>query len=288
MEEKIKIRFWGTRGSIPTPGRNTIKYGGNTSCVEVRVAGQLFIFDAGTGIRELGNLLKTQKGPCKAYIFLSHHHWDHIQGLPFFLPAYVAGNEFTILGANHPQASLEKIISDQMESVYFPVTLSYLSAKINFQHLTEGSFNIANVQIDTIATNHPALTFSYRLTQGGKKIVYMTDNEIEPQEIASSNMMDKRKKMLDFISHVDILIHDAQYSDEEYLLYKKEWGHSPWREALKLALDGNVKTLILFHHDPDHGDEVIDSFVEECQKEIKRKGSKMKCLGAREGMELNV
>lgn len=287
MEEKIKIKFWGTRGSIPTPGRNTIKYGGNTSCVEVRAAGQLFIFDAGTGIRELGNFLIAQKKLCKAYIFLSHHHWDHIQGLPFFVPAYVTGNEFTILGTNHPNASLEKIISNQMESVYFPVALSHLNAKINFQQLTEGSFQIATVQIDTIATNHPALTLSYRLTREGKNIVYMTDNEIEPLEIASSGMLDKWKKMVDFISHVDILIHDAQYSDEEYR-NKRGWGHSPWREALRLALDGNVKTLILFHHDPDHGDEVIDSFVEECKEEIKRKGSKMKCLGAKEGMELDV
>jgi len=285
MKEEIKIRFWGTRGSIPTPGKHTIKYGGNTPCVEVRVAGYVFIFDAGTGIRELGNYLMSQERPCKAHIFLSHHHWDHIQGLPFFTPAYVAGNEFTILGMNHPSASLEKIISVQMESIYFPVALSHLSAKMKFQQLTEGSFKIASVKIDTITTNHPTPTLSFRLTHGGKRVVYMTDNEIEPLEI--SDVIEKRKKMVDFISHVDLLIHDAQYSDEEYK-NKRGWGHSTWREALRLAIDGNVRTLILFHHDPDHGDGIIDSFVERCKEEIKKQGSNIECLGAMEGMELSV
>ena len=156
MKVGIKLKFWGVRGSIPTPGVKYIKYGGNTPCVEMRLSNnKLFIFDAGTGIRELGSMICSGDEKIKAHIFLSHFHWDHIQGLPFFMPSSIEGNEIIILGMDMQNARLDKIISDQMESIYFPVKLQSLSAQIKFQILSEGSNNIDGVKVDTIYLNHP-------------------------------------------------------------------------------------------------------------------------------------
>lgn len=286
---KIVFTFWGTRGSFPSPGKDKSKYGGNTSCIEVRLPNhELIILDAGTGIRELGNSLLLREKKVRAYIFLSHYHWDHIQGLPFFAPAYNAGNMLTILGAEHPEFPLERIFSNQMESIHFPVRSSSLSAHISFKKLSLGNYFIAETEVKTIRTNHPGINFSYSLTFDDCKLIYMTDNELLPQIArAKSHIAYEREDFIRFIQGADMLIHDAQYSDNEYL-EKKGWGHSTWRETAKLAVEGEVKHLILFHHDPNHSDGIIDSFVKECKEEFKKRKASTKCSGAIEGNTFSI
>lgn len=288
MKAGIKIKFWGVRGSIPTPGVKYIKYGGNTPCVEVQLPNdQLFIFDAGTGIRELGNILCSGKDKCKIHIFLSHFHWDHIQGLPFFMPSYIKGNEIVILGMDLQEARLDKIILNQMESIYFPVRLQSLAAQIQFQILTEGSNTIKGLKVDTMYINHPGQAMGYVVSFEKIKICYFTDNELVPTWVAETFKLkyktDTREKALKLISGADLLIHDAQYSDEEYKT-KVGWGHSSLTEVLMFAKEGRVKRLALFHHDPDHFDEHIDVLVANCKENL---NNSIECFAAQEGMELH-
>lgn len=289
---KFSVKFWGTRGSIASPGEKTVRYGGNTPCVQVKLPeGKLIILDGGTGIRELGNeLIKKGKEPVKGHILLSHYHWDHIQGLPFFVPAYRTQNKFSIWGPGHPQVSLEKIISDQMESVYFPIKLSHMSAKIDFKILNElEDYKLGHVSVKAFRVNHPGITFGYKIAYQDKNVVYMTDNEIEGDQCNSwdipAGSRGRRQQMLSFIDGADLLIHDSQYNDEEYHK-KKGWGHSTWEQTMTLALEAGVKKLVLFHHDPDHDDDMVSSFVENCRKEIEKRGSNISCLGASELEEI--
>jgi len=287
--KKIVLTFWGTRGSIPSPGKDKSKYGGNTSCIEIRLPNhQLIVLDGGTGIRELGKSLLLRKKKVHANIFLSHYHWDHIQGLPFFAPAYSAGNTLTIWGAEHPEFPLEKIFSSQMESIHFPVRSSSLSAHISFKKLSLGSYCIAKTEVKTIRTNHPGINFSYSFTFDNCKLIYMTDNELLPQITRDkSHIAYQREDFISFIYGADLLIHDAQYSDQEYRK-KKGWGHSTWREAARLAVEGGVEHLILFHHDPNHSDVTIDSFVKGCKEELKKMKTSIKCSGAMEGKSISI
>ncbi len=279
---KIKVRFWGTRGSVPTPGINTTKYGGNTPCVEVRLPdNNLLVFDAGTGIRNLGNMLSRDGKKVKASIFISHPHWDHIQGLPFFLPAYGPRNELVIYGAEQPDMRLDELISAQMESLFFPITLKELAADITFKRLSEGSCPLPSLDavVDTIFANHPGFTLSYRLSCGSTKLAYMTDNELD--SVAGSQWL----KFVEFVKGAKLLIHDAQYSKEEYATHKG-WGHSSWPKVLDLALAGKVEQLALFHHDPDHTDADIDLILEACQTIVREQGAELECFAAQEGMEI--
>jgi phosphoribosyl 1,2-cyclic phosphodiesterase len=286
---KIELTFWGTRGSIPSPGKGKSKYGGNTSCIELSLPNhELIILDGGTGIRELGNSLMLRKKKVCAYIFLTHYHWDHIQGLPYFAPAYNAGYSLTILGADHPEFPLEKILSSQMESIHFPVKSSSLSANISLKKLSLGNYSIAETEVKAIRTNHPGINFSYSFTFDDRKFIYMTDNELLPRIAkAESHIAYERESFIRFIHEADMLIHDAQYSDKDYL-EKKGWGHSTWREVAKLAVEGEVKHLILFHHDPNHSDSIIDSFVKECKEELKKMKTSIKCSGAMEGKTIPI
>ena len=285
----IALTFWGTRGSIPSPGKDKSKYGGNTSCIELRLPNrQLIILDGGTGIRELGHSLLLRKKKVSAYIFLSHYHWDHIQGLPFFAPAYNVGNTLTILGANNPKFPLGKIFSSQMESIHFPVKSSSLSANINFKKLSLGNYSIAGTDVKIIRTNHPGTNFSYSFTFDDRKLVYMTDNELLPHITkAKSHIAYERENFIRFIQGADILIHDAQYSDRDYR-EKKGWGHSTWRETAKLAVEGEVKQLILFHHDPNHSDGIVDSFVKGCKEKMRKMKSSIRCTAAMEGKTIAI
>ncbi len=292
MKTGLIVKFWGVRGSIPTPGAHYIKYGGNTPCVEVRLPNDLlFIFDAGTGIRELGrNIMSRGMEKVRAYIFLSHFHWDHIQGLPFFLPSYIKGNEITILGMDMEEIKLDKILSTQMESIYFPVKLTSLSAHIKFLVLTDGSSIIEGAKVDTMYINHPGKAMGYVITFEGTKICYFTDNEIVPASVAGKSVSKYksgvREKILALISDADLLIHDAQYTDEEYKT-RVGWGHSPISEVLKLARDGRVSKLALFHHDPDHIDEQIDILSANCMECLSDSSDSIECFAAHEGKELH-
>ena len=284
----MQVRFWGTRGSIATPGPTTMHYGGNTSCVEVRLDdGALIIFDAGTGIRALGQALLADPGPVRAHLFLSHAHWDHIQGIPFFTPAYIAGTELTILGPEHGQLTLEKIVTGQMRSPYFPIPMHAMAAKIKFVKLGEGSIvklpNGATVESGVV--NHPGCTLGYRLTVNGKVLTYTTDNEPFGAAVASQHLT-QPSRHLSLARDADLLIQDAQYTPEEYQQHRIGWGHSTYLDALHIAQQANAKRLVLFHHDPSHTDAEVDRIVAQCRAEIAQRGLTIECLGAAEGQVL--
>lgn len=296
----MKLKFWGTRGSIPTPGRDTVRYGGNTPCVEVRLPNdRIVIFDGGTGIRGLGEELIAKGESVNAYLVIGHPHWDHIQGFPFFKPAFISGNELTIMGAQSRHVTLRQMIADQMNKVYFPIQLNELKAKINFVALREGTVEIFGAHLSSIYVNHPAFALGYRLEVDGKSIVYISDNEPFDREVARSiknvekvivdkyleEQGDPNQRIFDFARGADILIHDATYTPEEYV-NRVGWGHSHYLFALKVAAEAQVKRLFLFHHDPSHSDEKIDEIVETCRREIKMGGYRFECYAAEEGTEI--
>jgi len=290
LARKIAVRFWGVRGSIPVPAREFIGYGGNTPCIEVRFSGMedIFILDGGTGLRELGRSLRGGKEPVHGSIFFSHFHWDHIQGLPFFEPAYAAGNTFSLLGPAQPTADLLQILGGQMASVYFPVGLDQFDAHLNFQEIGEGTIKVGPVQVDSLSTLHPGRVLAYRLGFEGKRIVYCTDNELPPGWKRTGGLAAHEvERFLRFFAEADLLIHDAQYTPEE-LERRRGWGHSAWTDVLDLAVDAGAKQLILFHHDPDHTDTFLDTVGAAVQQHIADTGSGIACELAREGHTVQI
>jgi phosphoribosyl 1,2-cyclic phosphodiesterase len=301
----IRIKFWGVRGSIPSPGPKTVYYGGNTPCVQLIFPGKpLFILDAGSGIRELGKSIAASGESVKGYIFISHFHWDHIQGLPFFKPAFAPGNKFVIYGCDEPNLNLNEIISMQMNPTFFPLAIEDMKAKVEFKAVTEQIFEVEGITVETKFLNHPGYALGYRFSYGGKSIVYISDNEpfAEASNGNSKNtkkiqniahlfevyVEDKTDELIKFISNSDLLIHDTQYFPEEYL-EKKNWGHSPFDYTVKIATKAGVKNLVLFHHDPDHDDNTINTIVKNSRKILQQQDSDITCEGAREGtmIELN-
>jgi phosphoribosyl 1,2-cyclic phosphodiesterase len=298
----MRLKFWGTRGSISTPGKHTVRYGGNTPCVEVRLTNdELIILDAGTGIRNLGESLIGHGASVKAYVLISHPHWDHIQGFPFFKPAFISGNEFTIVGGETDSVSLRKMISDQMNKIYFPIQLNELKATLNFRAVKEEEFSVFGATIKTIYLNHPSFAIGYRITQGNKSIVYISDNEPFDRRVAqamrnvekvvldrySHSKGDPNQSIFEFVKNADVLIHDATYTPEEYV-DRVGWGHSHYLFTLKVAAEGKVKKLILFHHDPAHDDDKIDDILKTCKQEIRNQKYKFDCVAAAEGLELEL
>jgi phosphoribosyl 1,2-cyclic phosphodiesterase len=270
----IKIKFWGTRGSIPTPGKYFIKYGGNTPCVEVRCGDTILIFDAGTGLRELGaSLIHEFAGSPREYnILISHTHWDHIQGFPFFHMAYIPGNKISFYGGNSVSA-LEKLIYGQMDREYFPVTVFELASKVVFNTLSDSPFYINDVKIYFTHLIHPALSLGFRIEYKGKVVVYATDSEIsddpEIEKISERNIGN-------LIKNADVLIADCQYTDEEYK-NKMGWGHTSLSKAIEVSSKYNVKNLFAFHHDPLRTDEELDIMLDNASKLVK---PPMKLYGA--------
>lgn len=296
----MKLRFWGTRGSIPTPGNATAKYGGNTPCVELRLDnGHLIIFDAGTGIRVLGDRLIETGESLQAHLLISHPHWDHIQGFPFFKPAFISGNEITVVGSEPEGITLHRVIADQMNKIYFPIQINELKARINFHPVGEGTFKIGGATVQTLFVNHPALALGYRIDYQGKSLVYISDNEPFDREVAhqmtnvdaavlklyQAGNGDPNKRVFEFVKNADVLIHDATYTPEEYI-DKVGWGHSHYLFALKVAHEGEVKKLVLFHHEQTHTDERVADIERKCQREISRRQYSFQCIAAAEGMEM--
>ncbi len=249
----MRITFWGVRGSIPTPGPSTVEIGGNTSCMELRAGKTILIFDAGTGLRVLGQKLLKEM-PVEAHIFFSHVHWDHIQGFPFFAPAFVAGNTFHLYGGKHLSRTLEETMAGQMENPSFPVHLSAMAASMTFSGLQDGQtleLGPDKVKVTWGSGNHPQGVLCYRITHGGRSIVYATDTE--HSAIPDPNIVRLSKD-------ADILVHDAQYTPEEYAGTansggpKSGWGHSTYEAAAQLAKIAGVRKLILYHHDPGQTD----------------------------------
>ncbi|MDM9384333.1 MBL fold metallo-hydrolase [Chlorogloeopsis sp. ULAP01] len=278
IENQFKVHFWGVRGSIPCPGPSTVRYGGNTSCVEMQVDGKHLIFDGGTGLHVLGQSLLS-KMPIEAHIFFTHSHWDHMQGFPFFTPGFVKGNTFHIYGAIAPDGStVEQRLNDQMLHPNFPVPLQIMQANLDFCNVIPGqSIQIDDITVETAPLNHPGEAVGYRVTWRGGTAVYVTDTEHFPDRLDEN--------VLRLARDADILIYDSTYTDEEYhspTRPKIGWGHSTWQEAVKVAKAANVKNLVIFHHDPAHDDDFLDRVGEEARQIFPR------AIMAREGMELQV
>ncbi|HEY7492088.1 MAG TPA: MBL fold metallo-hydrolase [Candidatus Tectomicrobia bacterium] len=285
----MQITFWGTRGSIPAPGPDTMHYGGNTSCVEVRLDnGTLIVFDAGTGIRPLGNALLAQPGPVQIYLLLSHMHWDHIQGLPFFAPAYVKGTQLSILGPpGGGQLSLEQSLCDQMRSPYYPIPMHAMEADMHFVELFEDSvYDLSGATIEVSVLNHPGCSLGYRLAADGKVLVYATDNE-PFSEAPRAQHLQQPSRLPHLARDADVLIQDAQYTPEEYP-QRLGWGHSTYLDALHVAQQARAKQLVLYHHDPSHSDAMIDRIVTKCQGWIKRRRLPLTCVAAAEGLQIRL
>lgn len=299
------IRLWGVRGSIPTPGPKTVKYGGNTACIEIRTdSGQLIIIDAGSGIRELGNyLLKNdqKEGPIKTDIFLTHTHWDHIQGYPFFTPTYIGGNEFTIHGPVNYAGNLENIIAAQMDYTYYPVKLEDTGATVKFNELKEGTFILGGVKITTCYLNHPVLCLGYRIEADDKVFCTVYDHETYRNIFSRDGSLDSDEareaqevvdqmntKIANHVKGADLLIHDAQYHTSEELDKHKGWGHSSVQDAIRTSLRAGVKRLAIFHHDPTRSDDELDGLHSRLQEYIKSKGIPLEVFPAREGLSLTL
>ncbi len=279
----MRVRFFGTRGSIATPGPETVQYGGNTPCVEVRVGNGRLIFDSGTGIRKLGlSMMKETRS--EGCIFFSHVHWDHIQGLPFFLPAYKEGNRFELMGAETCGRKIRKLLSDQMEKVYFPVDLSAMRAELRFKDLGDEAIERFGAVIRTVHVNHTTDTRGFRVEKDGLTIVYLTDNELERCKEDGATPYDR---FVRFAAGADLLIHDAQYERATLPKYKN-WGHSAYEDAVRLALDAGARRLALYHHDPLTSDSDIDRRLEWCRAELAARGSTLDCFAAREEQEVDL
>ncbi len=289
-----RITFWGTRGSIPTPGPATARYGGNTPCIAVEEfgsdRGRFVVLDAGTGIRLLGRELVRQHGagPLKVDLLLSHTHWDHIQGLPFFAPFFDRGNSVRIWGARQAGVDLEVILRQQMHPVVFPVPLDELAAELTVEHVGAEAFEIDGFAVQTLRLRHPGTTLAYRLTPagGGASMAYVTDNELgrggdygEPKTW--------RADFVRFLEGVDVLIHDAMFTPEE-LEQHRGWGHSSYHEAVLLAAEARVRRLALFHHSPERDDGGMDALVSEARAAAEQTGVPLEVLAATEGSQLTL
>ncbi len=276
----MKIKFWGVRGSIPTPGYSTLKIGGNTSCVEIRAGDELIIIDGGSGLRLLGESL-LKEIPLKGMFLFSHYHWDHIQGFPFFSPAYIKENEFQIFGGNGLSYSLQKSLFGQMDHPNFPIELKNMGSKMVFHELLEGEEIIkGGVKISNTFVNHPSSSLAYRIDHENKSFVYSSDTEHLPDGVD--------QKLLKFAKGADIIVYDAQYTPEEYegthkwWGSRKGWGHSTMIEGVKLAKAAGIKKLVLSHHDPSRDDDAIARIEKEAQRLFPNS------IAAYEGLEIYI
>ena len=279
---QFKIKFWGTRGSIPSPGPKTMRYGGNTSCVEIDAGGALSILDAGTGMRELGDelLARLKGGPINANIYITHTHWDHIQGFPFFVPAYVPGNKLRLHGPHGMGKSFEKVFRDLLDPNNFPVDLGDMRSDISFVEVKGGPMEYDGVKVLTSFTNHPGMDLAYRFERGGKIVVYLTDHEPYCSMHEKNDFFQKQDNAVtEFCRGADLLIADAQYTDEEYLK-KRTWGHSRYKDTVQLAADADVKKLALFHHDPYHPDDILEGIGKDAERLAKETGKHFDCFYA--------
>jgi phosphoribosyl 1,2-cyclic phosphodiesterase len=293
-----RLKFWGTRGSISVPGPSTLRYGGNTTCVEIRTDGEIIVLDAGSGIRSLGIALEKefQSEPIKLSLLVTHAHWDHIQGLPFFAPAYEKKNEICVRGYDGVDTSFGKIMAEPMKAPFFPIAMRELSARIDIKKLTEMEFSVGKVQVRARFVNHPGVCAGYRLFTSAGSIAFLPDHEpyrflhsaraddLSPEE-AKKTATEERIGLVEFLKGSEILILDAQYTDAEYETHVG-WGHGSVSSAVSLALDAEVRRLLLFHHDPSHDDTRVDAMVDDARQLIREKGKHLEVDSAREGEEV--
>ncbi len=283
------ISLWGTRGSIPTPGAPYLRHGGHTSCMSFIVGDDYFIFDAGSGIRELGIAL-SQERPRKLHLFITHTHWDHIQGFPFFLPAYREGFEINIYGAPGFRKDLQSVFSGQLDREYFPVQMEDMKADIRFLHLAEPPLEIGPVRLSWELVQHPGATLGYKIEVDGRSIVWMPDNEIfqgylgDPAELHCDHpRVTPFRRIIDFIAGADVAIHEAQYTNEEYA-QKIGWGHSSVSNAAALIKLAEIGRWIVTHHDPSHGDTFLETKLNLTRQILKRIGHPIDFVHGYDGM----
>jgi phosphoribosyl 1,2-cyclic phosphodiesterase len=299
---KVTLRFWGVRGSLPTPGPSTVIYGGNTSCVELRADGEIIILDAGTGIRPLGLQLASEfKGqPLNMNLLLTHTHWDHIQGFPFFAPAYNPKNKLQVLSFEGARKGLEATLSTQMESPYFPISMQQMPGNVTIQEVKDLSFEIGRVRVAAVSVNHPGVCVGYRLFTSAGSVVFIPDNELferlKGQSVTPSNdsLPDpaafaryQDHPLTKFAQGADILITDSQYDEAEYLSHIG-WGHSCFDDSVGFAIAARVKRLFLFHHDPSHDDIWVSKMVTRARALAARLGGSTQVDAAQEGVEVEL
>lgn len=277
----MKITCWGARGSIPVSGKEYAKYGGDTTCIEVRSKNNdVIIIDAGTGIRKLGTQLITA-GETNINILFTHAHWDHLMGFPFFKPIYSNRTTIKMYGCAYTQQSIEKVLSKSMIAPYFPVDFSQLQAAIVPRTVCEEPFTIGPVLITPIQLSHPNQGIGYKFTEDNKTFVFLTDNELTLGHSGGGEYRD----YLRFCQDADVLVHDAEYTVEQYKM-TKGWGHSVYTDALRLGMEAGVKQFGLFHHNQDRSDADLDRMVDDCRELADRQHARIDCYGAEAGMDI--
>ncbi len=300
---KSYLHFWGVRGSYASPFPSHLKVGGNTSCVEVTVGDDTVICDAGTGIIPLGNKLAAESKTKDILIVLTHYHWDHICGLPFFVPAFIPDWNINFFGPGESIQEIKQNLDSQMQAPYFPVGTETWMANINYTEPRETEIKRGNIDVSYYGVHHPGITYGYKIKAAGQTIIYVSDNECqfldksikqkmtefseEEQQMFEAMNREEYEYELQLIQGADILIHDAQYSSKDYEM-KRGWGHSCYVDVVNYAIDAEVKELYLYHHDPYNNDDAIDEIDKHCQKIIKERNASLKCFIAREGMKVEL
>ncbi|MBD3343571.1 MAG: MBL fold metallo-hydrolase [Chitinivibrionales bacterium] len=277
------IRCWGSRGSLSASGAQYLKYGGDTSCMEVRSSrGDIVIIDAGTGIRGLGNKLAREK-PRKIDMIFTHAHWDHIFGFPFFTPLYMKGIDITIRGCSFEGSSYKEILRGFMSPPYFPVGFEVFGARVKFGTINSRSFSVGEMKITPIPLSHPNFGVGFRIEEQGKSFVFLTDNELSFTHEQGRTFDD----YAEFSQGADLLIHDAEFTKKEYKLYK-EFGHSHYVEATRLAVKAGVKRFGMFHHNRNRSDDEIDEMVTQARKIAQKENAPLDCFAVGSSFEIQL
>jgi len=302
----LTLRFWGVRGSVAVPGPETVRYGGNTACVEARWGSDVIIFDAGTGIRELGKALVQEftDKPQRIWILITHTHWDHIQGFPFFAPAYLAHQRIRILGGRGSRSGLKRTVAAAVESPFFPVSLPQMPGTISVEEVRSAPFRLGKLRAQAARIHHPGGGVGFRLDTPAGSVAYVPDHEIlcrdtgdspaasngstPPLPTSAARTAEARcREIRAIIQGVDILIHDAQYTAAEYAS-RVGWGHSCVEAVVQQAAETQVKHLVLFHHDPDRTDAQLDGILAQARKLARSLKPDLKITAAQEGLEIHL
>lgn len=290
------VKFWGTRGSIPTPGQRSARYGGNTPCIEIRAGSTVIACDGGTGLRELGIDLMRRFGqaPMTVHLFFSHPHWDHIQGFPFFTPAYVPANTLYVFGAASGDHTIHELLSGQMQSAYFPVSFADLGSKLISRDLDSRGTTVDGVRVTCLRQEHPGGSLGFRFELAGRTVVYSTDNELDlllPDRGLPlrdpSRLRPLPEEMIEFARGADLLIADGQFTDGEYPT-RVGWGHPRATTVVDFAVAAGVRQLAICHHDPMQSDADVDAKISACVARARAHGSRLVVFGGREGVELKI
>src|SRR5437763_5817158 len=294
-----RIKFWGTRGSIAVPSPETLRYGGDTTCVELRADCEIIVLAAGSSIRRLGIALdrEFQAPPIKRSLLFTHAHWDHIQGFQFFIPAYDSKNEIRIFGFDGAGATFREIMTEPMKSPFFPIAMRELSAKMDINKLNEMKFSLGRLDIHAAFVNHPGVCAGYRIFTSGGSVAFLPDHEpyefflhaARGKQLSSEDAKkiatDQHAALVQFLRGADVLILDSEYTDQEYTTHIG-WGHGSISTAVSLALEAEIQNLLLFHHDPNHDDTMVDTMVQSARELATKSRSHLAVAGAQEGSEI--